>query len=96
MEFNLHRQNTLSITIERSNNSRNVSKLFDPLLPICVTISLKIVNVIQLDLPPSFLDIVTKYPGFFSDGIRVLVRGIIATISAYFTTLVSAVATRFS
>ena len=56
-------------TTERYNNPRNLSKLFYPLPPICVTISLKIVNVIQHDLPLSLLlDIVTKYPGFFSEG----------------------------
>ena len=42
-----------------------VTKIFDPLPPICVTFFLQIANVIQPDPPPSYLDIVTKYSGFF-------------------------------
>ena len=48
---------------------RNVKFFLNPLPPkATVTISLKIVNVILTDLPPSFLDTVTKYPGFFFEG----------------------------
>ena len=42
-----------------------VTEIFDPLPPICVTFFLQKANGIQPDPPPSYLDSVTKYSGFF-------------------------------
>ena len=65
MEFLPHRYETMYITMQKYNIPEKVFQLLYPLPPIGVTFSLRFVNVIQADLPPSFLDIVTKYSGFF-------------------------------
>ena len=41
-----------------------------------VTFYVQFQNVIQADLPPSFLDNVTKYSGFFSEGFPYIVAAI--------------------
>ena len=51
-----------------------MTKLLNPLPPLCVTFLLQIVNVIQPDLPPSYLDTVMIYSDFFFETVPKMIK----------------------